>query len=51
MTPGGLSKSVKHTNRASALEYDEMIIHVMGWVIMKSEYANANENSDNMISG
>ena len=26
----GLSKSVKHTKRLSALSYDEMNIHVMG---------------------
>ena len=27
-TPEGLSKSVKHTKRPSALAYDEMDIHV-----------------------
>ena len=30
VTPEGLSKSVKHTKRSSALAYDEMYIHVKG---------------------
>ena len=34
--PGGLSKTVKNIKRPSALAYDELNIHVMGWVIMKS---------------
>ena len=49
MTPGGLSKNVKHTKRPSALAYDEMNIHVIMWVIML--YYDANENSDNMTIG
>ena len=49
MTTRGVINSVKHTKRTIALAYDEMNIHVMGWVIMNSLYAKANENIDNMI--
>ena len=44
-----LSKSVKHTKWPSALAFDEMNIHVKGWVIMKSKCAKVNEWGDNMI--
>ena len=47
----GLSKSVKHTKWPSALAYDEMNIHVKGWVIMKSKCVKVNEWGDNMIRG
>ena len=47
----GLSKSVKHTKWPSALAYDEMNIHVNGWVIMKSNCVKVNEWGDNMIRG
>ena len=48
----GLSKSVKHTKRPSALAYDEMNIHVKkGWVIMKGKCSKPNECGDNMIRG
>ena len=39
----GLSKSVKHTKWPSVFAYNEMNIHVKGWVIMKSEYVKVNE--------
>ena len=42
---------MKHTKRTIALAYDEMNIHVMGWVIMKSKCAKVNECGDNMIRG
>ena len=45
----GLSKSVKHTKCPSALAYDEMNIHVKGWVIMTRKCAKANKCGDNMI--
>ena len=47
----GLSKSVKHTKWPSALAYDEMIILVKGWVIMKSKFVKVNAWGDNIISG
>ena len=47
----GSIKSVKHTKWPSSLAYDEMKIHVKGWVIMKIKYAKANESGDNMIRG
>ena len=46
-----LSKSVKQTNFPSALTYDEMNIHVKGWVIMKIKCVKVNEWGDNMIRG
>ena len=47
----GLSKGVKHTKWPSALAYDEMNIHIKGWVIMKSICAKVNEWGNNMIRG
>ena len=49
VTLQGLSKCVKHTKWTSSLAYDEMNIHVKGWVIMKSKCAKVNEWGDNMI--
>ena len=51
VTLKGLNKSVKHTKVSSALAYDEMNIHIKGWVIMKSKCAKANECSNYMIRG
>ena len=45
----GSSKSVKHTKLPSALAYNEMNIHVKGWVIMNRKCAKVNEWGDNMI--
>ena len=42
---------MKHTKYSSALAYDEMNIHVKGWVIMKKEYVKVNEWGDYMIRG
>ena len=47
----GLSKSVKHTKCPSSLAYDEMNIHVKGWIIMKNKRVKVNEWGDNMIRG
>ena len=49
VTLEGLSKSVKHTKYPSALAYDEVNIHVKGWVIMKRKCVKVNEWGDNMI--
>ena len=51
VTLEGLIKSVKHTKWPSALAYDEMNIHMKGWVIMKSKCVKVNEWGDNMIRG
>ena len=50
-TQKGLSKSVKRNKWPSALAYDEMNIHVKGWVIMKSKCVKVNECGDNMRRG
>ena len=49
VTPEGLSKSVRQTKRPNALAYDEMNIHVKGWVIMNRKCAKVNEWGDNTI--
>ena len=46
-----LSKSVKHTKWPSVFAYNEMNIHVKGWVIMKCKCVEVNEWGDNMIRG
>ena len=51
VTLEGLSKSVKNIKLPSALAYDEMNIHVKGWVIMKRKCVKVNEWGDNMIRG
>ena len=51
VTLEGLSKSVKHTKRPSALAYDGMNIHENGWVIIKRKWDKVNECGDNMIRG
>ena len=50
-TIGGLSKNMKHTKWTSVLAYDEMNIHVKGWVIMKRKCAKVNEWGDKIIRG
>ena len=40
---------MKHTKWLSALEYDEMSIHVKGWVIMRRKCVKVNEWGDSMI--
>ena len=47
--PERLGMSVTHIKGPSVLEYDEMNIHVKGWVIMKSKCAKVNEYCDNLI--
>ena len=37
---------MKHTKWPSALAYDEMNIHIKGWVIMKSKCAKVNEETN-----
>ena len=49
VTQRGLIKSVKQTKRPSAWAYDEMNIHVKGWVIIKNKCVKVNEWGDNMI--
>ena len=49
VAPGGLSMSIKHIKRRNALAYDEMNIHVKGWVIMKRKCAKVYGWGDNMI--
>ena len=38
----GLGKSVKHIKCPIVLEYDEMKIHMKGWVIMKNKCVKVN---------
>ena len=42
---------MRHTTWRSALTYDEMNIHVKGWVIMKWKCAKVNEWGDKMKRG
>ena len=50
-TTEGLGKSVTHIKDPSVLTYDEMNIHVKGWLIMKIKYVKVNVWDDNMIRG